>query len=92
MVVVVGNDSSWGQIHIPQRSMHGERYAVATRLAPTRYDRIVEAMGGRGEHVEDPADLEPALERAFASGAVYCVDVAIDPEAAASSGAAGYAV
>ncbi len=92
MVVVVGNDSAWGQILIPQRAMHGEDKAVATRLAPVRYDRIVEAMGGKGEHVEDPKGLEPALERAFASGAVYCVDVAIDPEAAAASGAAGYAV
>jgi len=92
MVVVVGNDAAWGQILIPQRAMHGERYAVATRLASTRYDRVVEALGGKGEHVEDPADLVPALERAFASGTVYCVDVAIDPEAAASSGTAGYAI
>jgi acetolactate synthase-1/2/3 large subunit len=92
MVVVVGNDSAWGQILIPQRGLYGEEKAVATRLAPTRYDRIVEAMGGKGEHVEDPKDLVPALERAFASGAVYCVDVAIDPEAAAAAGAAGYAV
>jgi len=92
MVVVVGNDAAWGQILIPQRNLYGEDRSPATRLAPTRYDRIVEAMGGRGEHVEDPKDLVPALERAFASGTVSCVDVAIDPEAAASSGAAGYAV
>ena len=92
MVVVVGNDAAWGQILIPQRNLYGEDRSPATRLAPTRYDRIVEAMGGRGEHVDDPAQLIPALERAFASGTVYCVDVAIDPEAAASSGAAGYAV
>ena len=92
MVVVVGNDAAWGQILIPQRNLYGEDRSPATRLASTRYDRIVEAMGGRGEHVEDPAQLVPALERAFASGTVYCVDVAIDPEAAASSGAAGYAI
>jgi len=92
MVVVVGNDAAWGQIHVPQRGMYGEEHAVATKLAPTRYDRVVEALGGKGEHVEDPADLVPALERAFASGTVYCVDVAIDPEAAAASGAAGYAI
>jgi acetolactate synthase-1/2/3 large subunit len=92
MVVVVGNDAAWGQILIPQRALYGEAHAVATRLAPTRYDRVVEALGGKGEHVEEPADLVPALERAFASGTVYCVDVAIDPEAAASSGAAGYAI
>jgi acetolactate synthase-1/2/3 large subunit len=92
MVVVVGNDAAWGQILIPQRAMHGEEHTVATRLAPTRYDRVVEALGGKGEHVEDPRDLVPALERAFASGTVYCVDVKIDPEAAAASGAAGYAI
>ncbi|HET6921565.1 MAG TPA: thiamine pyrophosphate-binding protein [Anaeromyxobacteraceae bacterium] len=92
MVVVVGNDAAWGQILIPQRSLYGEEKSPATRLAPTRYDRVVEAFGGQGEHVEDPKDLVPALERAFASGTVYCVDVAIDPEAAAAAGAAGYAV
>jgi len=92
MVVVVGNDAAWGQILIPQRALYGEAHAVATRLAPTRYDRVVEALGGKGEHVEDPKDLVPALERAFASGTVYCVDVKIDPEAAAASGAAGYAI
>jgi acetolactate synthase I/II/III large subunit len=92
MVVVVGNDAAWGQILIPQRGLYGDDHAVATRLLPTRYDRVVEALGGRGEHVEDPADLVPALERAFASGTVYCVDVAIDPEAAAAAGAAGYAI
>jgi acetolactate synthase-1/2/3 large subunit len=92
MVVVVGNDAAWGQIRIPQRGLYGEEHAVATTLAPTRYDRVVEALGGKGEHVEKPEELVPALERAFASGTVYCVDVAIDPEAAASSGAAGYAI
>ncbi len=92
MVVVVGNDAAWGQILIPQRNLYGPEKSPATRLAPTRYDRVVEAFGGKGEHVDDPKDLVPALERAFASGTVYCVDVAIDPEAAASSGAAGYAI
>ncbi len=92
MVVVVGNDAAWGQILIPQRNLYGDEKSPATRLAPTRYDRIVEAMGGRGEHVDDPSELVPALERAFESGTVYCVDVAIDPEAAAASGAAGYAI
>jgi acetolactate synthase-1/2/3 large subunit len=92
MVVVVGNDAAWGQIRVPQRALYGEDRAPATSLAPTRYDRVVEAFGGKGEHVDYPRDLVPALERAFASGAVYCVDVAIDPEAAAAAGAAGYAV
>jgi acetolactate synthase-1/2/3 large subunit len=92
MVVVVGNDAAWGQILVPQRAMYGEDRSPATTLAPTRYDQVVKALGGDGEHVDDPAQLVPALTRAFQSGKVYCVDVAIDPEAAAASGAAGYAV
>jgi acetolactate synthase-1/2/3 large subunit len=92
MVVVVGNDAAWGQIAVPQRAMFGDDHAPATRLASTRYDRVVQALGGDGEHVDDPHDLVPALERAFNSGTVYCVDVAIDPQAAAASGSAGYAI
>src|SRR3990172_4275001 len=92
MVGVAGNDAAWGQIRVPQRSMYGEEKSPATRLAPTRSDLIVEGMGGLGEHVDGPEDLVPALERAFASDRVYCVDVAIDPEAAAAAGAAGYAI
>src|SRR3990172_10504199 len=42
MVVVVGNDAAWGQIRVPQRSMYGEEKSPATRLAPTRYDLIVQ--------------------------------------------------
>ena len=29
------------------------------------YPKFVEAYGGHGEHVADPADLKPALERAI---------------------------
>jgi thiamine pyrophosphate-dependent acetolactate synthase large subunit-like protein len=28
----------------------------------------MDAFGGHGEYVEQPADIRPALERAFASG------------------------
>lgn len=87
IVVVVGNDSGWGQIRTPQIQMVGEDRAVATTLAPTRYDKIVEAMGGYGEHVDNPDDLKPALERAFASGKPACIDVAIDPRGMAKTGA-----
>jgi acetolactate synthase-1/2/3 large subunit len=87
IVAIVGNDSGWGQIRTPQIQMVGEERAVATTLAPTRYDKIVEAMGGYGEHVENPDDLKPALERAFASGKPACIDVTIDPRGMAKTGA-----
>ncbi|MBC6936387.1 MAG: hypothetical protein DWB42_11170 [Chloroflexi bacterium] len=87
VVAIVGNDSGWGQIRTPQIQMVGEERAVATTLAPTRYDRIVEAMGGYGELVETPDELLPALQRAFASGKPACINVTIDPRGMAKTGA-----
>ena len=43
-----------------------------------RDDRVVEALGGHGEYVEDSDDLTPAIERAVASGRPACVNVVIE--------------
>jgi acetolactate synthase-1/2/3 large subunit len=56
---------------------------VATLLAPSRYDRLVEAFGGHGEHVERPDELRPSLERALAAGEPAIVNVMLDPDAMA---------
>ncbi len=87
IVSIVGNDAAWGQIRGPQINMLGEARAVATSLAPTRYDRVVAALGGWGEHVETPEDIGPALARAFASGQPACVNVPLDPRGMAKTGA-----
>jgi acetolactate synthase I/II/III large subunit len=81
IVTLIGNDGQWGEIRLPQVALMGEERAVATKLAPgTRYDRIAEAFGGYGELVEDPAQIAPALERAFASGKPSIVNVLTDPD------------
>jgi acetolactate synthase-1/2/3 large subunit len=87
IVSIVGNDAGWGQIRVPVENMIGRERAQSTYLAPTRYDKIVEAMGGHGEHVTDPDDLVPALERAFASGKPACINVEIDPQGMPKTGA-----
>jgi acetolactate synthase-1/2/3 large subunit len=92
MVCVVGNDAAWGQIRIPQVQMFGEDKSPGTLLRPTRYDKVVEALGGHGELVTEPSQIRPALERALASGTVACVNVMLDPEAPVKAGAMGYAV
>jgi acetolactate synthase-1/2/3 large subunit len=79
VVAIVGNDAAWGQIRGPQVAFYGEERAVATGLAPVRYDRVVEAFGGYGEHVENPGQIGPALRRAFDSGKPACINVPIDP-------------
>jgi acetolactate synthase-1/2/3 large subunit len=40
---------------------------------------VVRALGGHGELVSAPAELRPALERAFASGLPAVVNVLTDP-------------
>lgn len=92
MVCVVGNDAAWGQIRLPQVQMFGEDKSPGTRLAPTRYDKVVEAFGGHGELVTQPSQIRPALERALESGTVACVNVMLDPQAPVKAGAMGYAV
>jgi acetolactate synthase-1/2/3 large subunit len=81
VVSVVGNDRQWGQITVGQVQMYGRERAVASILGDNaRYDRVVEALGGHGEFVTEPAQLRPAIERAFASGKPACVNVITDPE------------
>lgn len=78
VVAVVGNNGIWALEKHPMEFLYG--YSVAADLRPgTRYDEVVQALGGHGELVERPEDLRPALERAFASGKPACVNVLTDP-------------
>ncbi|HKJ69769.1 MAG TPA: thiamine pyrophosphate-binding protein [bacterium] len=80
IISVVGNDAGWGQIRNPQVAIMGEEGSTATDLAPSRYDRIVESLGGHGELVEKPDQIAPAIQRAIESGKPACVNVALDPD------------
>ena len=80
VVCVVGNNGIWALEKHPMQSMLG--MSVAADLGHnTRYDKVVEALGGYGEMVERPEQIRPALERAFASGLPACVNVICDPQA-----------
>jgi len=75
VVGVVGNDAGWMQIRRGQEQLYGPDRTPATALSYTRYDRVVEALGGHGEYVEKPKEIRPALERAFASGKPALVNI-----------------
>jgi len=77
VVGIVGNDAAWTQIRRGQVAIYGEQRAVATSLAHTRYDRVVQALGGHGEHVQRVDQLAPALERAFSCDRPALVNVEI---------------
>ena len=46
-----------------------------------RYDKMMEAFGGYGALVNDPADLPAALEEAMAFDGPALVNVILDPKA-----------
>src|SRR3954470_8739597 len=81
VVGVMGNNGIWGLEKHPMEFIYG--YSVAAELRPeTRYDAVVEALGGRGELVRTPGELRPALERAFAATGPALVNVLTDPSVA----------
>jgi acetolactate synthase-1/2/3 large subunit len=78
VVGVMGNNGIWALEKHPMEFLYG--YSVAADLRPgTRYDQLVESLGGHGELVERPADLKPALARAFEAGKPALVNVLTDP-------------
>ncbi|HYJ26546.1 MAG TPA: acetolactate synthase [Nocardioides sp.] len=81
VVMVMGNNSAWGLEKGPMQMLYG--YDVVADLAQrTPYDDVVKALGGAGETVTDPKQIGPALDRAYASGVPYLVNVITDVEAA----------
>ena len=77
IIGIIGNDGAWGQMMRPQGAIYGWDRLQATLLNVTRYDKVVEALGGHGELVERPEELRPALERAAASGKPALLNVVI---------------
>jgi acetolactate synthase-1/2/3 large subunit len=79
VVAVMGNNGIWALEKHPMEFLYG--YSVAAELRPaTRYDQVVQALGCHGELVERPADLKPAIARAFESGKPALVNVLTDPD------------
>ncbi len=78
VVGVMGNNGIWALEKHPMEFLYG--YSVAADLRPeTRYDQVVEALGGHGELVRTPGEFAPAIERAFAAGKPALVNVLTDP-------------
>jgi acetolactate synthase-1/2/3 large subunit len=74
VVCVISNNAGWTA---------RDRHKVGRELGHTRYDLMFQALGCHGEHVVNPDQLRPALERAMASGKPAVVNVVTDPSARA---------
>lgn len=84
-VGIVGNNSAWNQIRFGQLAKYGrERGEIGNKLGDVAFDQFAKMLGGYGEAVRDPQDIQPALQRARASGKPSLINVWIDPEAYSS--------
>src|SRR2546425_9171288 len=67
VVCVVGNNGIWALEKHPMQSMLGT--SVAADLGPnTRYDKVVEALGGYAGMVDPPEAARPPREPSLKSG------------------------
>lgn len=81
-IAVVGNDAAWNAEFQIQLREYGDERLVGCELLPSRYDRVAEALGGHGEHVDSANDLALALQRAGASDLPALVNVNLARDAA----------
>ena len=75
ITTIMGNDATWGIDKTFQVAYYGR--AVGTDLRFVRYDRMVEAIGGYAEYVEQPSEVAPAVARAINSGRPSLVNIAV---------------
>ena len=72
ILTVVLNNAMWGAVRRATTTVYPSGYAARDNAPPLTYiepspqfEKVVEASGGYGERVEDPAQLPGALERAL---------------------------
>ncbi|MFQ6098849.1 MAG: thiamine pyrophosphate-dependent enzyme, partial [Armatimonadota bacterium] len=70
-VAVIAHDSAWG-IEADKRP-EGQRQG--TVLGEIRFDRVCEALGGRGVFIERPGELGPAIDEALRLDTVTFIHV-----------------
>jgi len=77
---IVGNNSYMNQIRAGQIMKYGkEKGDVGNYLGDVDFEKFAQMLGGYGEAVRDPKEIQPALQRARESGKCALINVWIDP-------------
>jgi len=79
-LVVNLNDAEYGMMSQVHKNRFGR--VEGTRLPEVDYAVVARAFGATAVHVEDPGDLDAALEAAFSSDTPWFIDVACDSQIA----------
>jgi len=72
-VAVIACDGAWGIVADGQPE--GRR--VASQFGTTRFDKVAQALGGRGVFIEHAAQLAPAIEEGLAADTVTVIQVPV---------------
>ncbi|MEM7405689.1 MAG: oxalyl-CoA decarboxylase [Pseudomonadota bacterium] len=67
----------------------GDDVATTVFVKDSRYDKMMEAFGGDGYHVESPDELRQAVNAAMDAGRPALINAVIDPKAGTESGRIG---
>ena len=65
----------------PSSMPEGAVYPPNAFVPDARYDKVMEAFGGKGYHAETPQELRAALQASFDSGETTLINVTINPDA-----------
>jgi acetolactate synthase I/II/III large subunit len=74
VICVLWNNSSWGP-SFESMPLLKDKTDPFNMVQDIRYDKVFAEMGCHGEHVENPDEIIPALERAFKSGKPAMINV-----------------
>ena len=78
LIVVVNDDQAFAAELMALQEHIGA--TPETKFAAARFDQFIRSMGGHGEYVDVPEDIQPAIRRAIASGKTALVQVKTDPD------------
>ncbi len=83
LVCVVAVDNQWGlEVGVYKRTFGNQVPRPGVHWSDkVRLDKVCEGFGGYGEFVTKAEDIQPAIQRAYASGQVSVIHVVIDPKA-----------
>ena len=76
-IVFNNNGIGGGPSSLPE----GAAYPPNAFVPNARYDKVMEAFGGKGYHAETPQQLRAALQESFDSGETTLINVTINPDA-----------
>lgn len=76
--IFILNNGYLGMVRQWQELLHGERYSQSKTTVQPDFVKLAEALGGTGIRVQNPADLDAAIDKMMATNGPVIMDVIVD--------------